>query len=159
MMWFLSGGLREGSVSIESGQALLLPTPGNTTTINLLEFLSLHRGQQSWAIRCLPNFSAHCPHTPHRLLYALQWMQYQWQEHITDTVYLSIYNTQHCSPWLQSHVLALSLMSPKAQRSFAICRFTNCQVNQISHSGCTAIPIHFEQKIAGSLQCNPDETG
>lgn len=33
------------------------------------------------------------------------------------------------------------------------------RMHRIFHSGCTAIPIHFQQKIAGSLQCNPDEAG
>lgn len=58
--------------------------------------------------------------------------------------------------WLQSRVLALSLMSSEI---FVIYLFTKCQMHQISHSGCTAIPIHFQQKIDGCLQCNPDETG
>lgn len=48
-------------------------------------------------------------------------MYCQWQEYLADIVrnsrYPTSYYTQHCCPWLQSHVLLLSITGCKAQRS------------------------------------------
>lgn len=67
---------------------------------------------------CFPASSARRPDTPNQ---ALPRMYCQWQAYLADIVrnsrYPTSYYTQHCSPWLQSHVLALSLSGSKAERS------------------------------------------
>lgn len=73
----------------------------------------------------------------------------QRQEYLADIGrngwYPASYYTQHCSPWLQSHVLSLSLTSSKAQRSlwFAASLQTVRCTKAVGFPTLAALPFQF----------------
>lgn len=140
-----------------SWDSLLLPPPSATTTINLRKFLCLHAGQHNsheslpltmqleWNDVSPPPPPV-APDTPNQ---ALRRMYRQWQQYLADVVrksrYPTSYYTQHCFPWLQSHVLSLSLTSSKAQRSswFAASLQTVRHTKPVWFPTLAALPCQF----------------
>lgn len=153
----------EGGISLNriwTGPAITTTQQRSNHQSSEVSLFARRTAQRSWVILRFPTHSAHQAHTSPlcggftaggRMVSRMLGSPVDIQPFITPNIVPPDCNHMSwpCLSWILRLRGLFNELPP----------LSNGRMHRIFHSGCAAIPIHFQQKIAGSLQCNPDEAG